>query len=140
MVNFIKKTIKEISDRASIFVKRNIIRILIVAGTFIILEISKSFPYVNIIPNVDFLIVGFTLLLSVLLLRVTIPNRAIILVVLCFFGVAAVVTIVELKDIAEMIGFIIFVLLSIMIIRQVFQERKQLKELDSPAHEKKNSF
>lgn len=132
MVSYIKKKIKEISDRVSIFVERNIIRILFIAGSFITLEIGKSFPYINLIPNVDFLIVGFTLLLAVALFRVTIPNKGIILVVLFFFFFAMLVSIVELNDIADMIGFIIFVLLSIMITRQVLQERKQLKELDFP--------
>lgn len=140
MVNSIKKKIKELSDKVSIFIKDNLIRILIILAIFISLEVSKSFPYVNLIPNVDFLIVGFTLFLSVLLFRVTIPNKGIILVVLFFFIVAMLVSIVELGDIAEMIGFVIYVLLSIMIIRQVFAERKKLKELDSPTNEKKNSF
>ncbi len=132
MFNNIKKKIKFIKDQISNFVEVNIIRILVVLGIFIFLEISKTFPYVNLIPSVDFLIVGFTLLLSVLLFRVTIPNKGIILVVLFFLVIAAFVTIVELKDIADMIGFIIFVLLSIMIFRQIFTERKKLKELDMP--------
>lgn len=131
MVNLIKKKVKSISDKVSIFVNKNIIRIIIILGTFIFLEISKSFPYINLIPNVDFLIVGFTLLFAVVLFRVTIPNKGIILVVLFFFIVAMLVSIVELNDIADMIGFIIYVLLSIMIIRQIFVERKKLKELDS---------
>jgi hypothetical protein len=132
MVTYIKKKIKELSDEVSNFVKKNIIRILVVLGVFIFLEVSKSFPYVNIIPNVDFLIIGFTLLLAVFLLRVTIPNRGIILIVLFSFFMAMVVTIVELNDIADMIGFVIYILLSIMIIRQVSAERKKLKELDLP--------
>ncbi len=131
MFSNIKKKIKEISDKISIFVNENIIRIVIVAGSFILLEISKSFPYINLIPSIDFLIVGFTLLLVVLLFRVTIPNRNIVLVVLFFLIIAAFTTIVELKNIAEMSGFIIFVLLTLMIVRQIFQERKQLNELDS---------
>lgn len=131
MFSNIKKKIKEISDKISIFVNENIIRIVIVAGSFILLEISKSFPYINLIPSIDFLIVGFTLLLVVFLFRVTIPNRNIVLVVLFFLIIAAFTTIVELKDIAEMSGFIIFVLLTLMIVRQIFQERKQLNELDS---------
>ena len=130
MVNILKKKIKEISDKFSIFVKENIIRILVVLGIFIVLEISKSFPYINIIPNIDFLIVGFTLFLAVTLFRVSIPNRSIILIVLFLFAIATLVTIVELKDIVEMIGFIIFVLLTIVVVRQIFLERRKLKELD----------
>lgn len=130
MVNNIKKKVKETQDKISIFVKENIIRILVVLGIFIFLEISKSFPYINIIPNIDFLIVGFTLMLAIFLLRVTIPNRGIILIVLFSFVLAMAATIIELSDIADMIGFVIYVLLSIMILRQVFAERKKLKELD----------
>ncbi len=130
MFKNIKKKIKFTKNQISDFVERNIIRILIVLGIFILLEISKTFPYINIIPNVDFLIVGFTLFLAVTLFRVSIPNRSIILIVLFLFAIATLVTIVELKDIAEMIGFIIFVLLALTIIRLIFQERKKLKELD----------
>lgn len=131
MVFYIKKKIIGIQNKISIFFKENIIRILVLMFVFITLEVSKSFPYLNLIPSVDFLIVGFTLLLAVLLFRVTIPNRNIVLVVLFLFGLAALVTIVELRDISEMIGFIIYILLSLVIIRQIFQERKKLKELDS---------
>lgn len=132
MVSFVKKKIKEISDKSSIFIKENIIKILVILGIFIVLEISKNFPYINLIPNVDFLIVGFTLLLAVVLFRVTIPNKGIILVVLFLFVLAMLVSIIELNDIADMIGFIIFMLISIMIFRQIFAERKKLKELDIP--------
>lgn len=132
MVNSIKKEIKEVSDKVALFIRDNLIRIFIVLAIFIFLEVSKSFPYVNIIPNIDFLIVGFTLLLAVALFRVAIPNKGIILVVLFFFILAMIVSITELNDIADMIGFIIYVLLSIMILRQVFVERKKLKELDFP--------
>lgn len=130
MVGRLKRKIKEISNKSSIFIKGNLIQILIVLAVFIFLEISKSFPYINLIPNIDFLIVGFTILLAVLVFRVTIPNKAIVLVVVFSFVAAAFFTIVELMDIADMTGFIIYVLLSIMIIRQVLRERKDLKNIN----------
>lgn len=129
MVARIKKKIKEISSKTSIFVKENLIQILLVFAVFIFLEISKSFPYVNLIPSVDFLIVGFTILLAVLVFRVTIPNKVIALVAIFLFVAAAFFTMVELMDIADMIGFMVYVLLSIMIIRQVLQEREDLKKI-----------
>lgn len=129
--NFSKKIIK-VLDNITSYVRQNIAQIVIIVGVFVTLEVIQSFPYINIIPNYQFLVIGFTLLLGVVLLRVSVSNKKIILLVLALFCIAIITTIFDIKRISDLIGFIIFVLLTIVTFRQIFQDRRKLKELDSP--------
>lgn len=131
MYTFIYKKIVKVSDQASSFVRQNLAQIVVIVGTFVVLEVIKSFPYINIIPNYQFLVIGFTLFLSVVLLRASITNKKIILAVLALFFLASVTTIFGIKSISDLIGFIIFVLLAIVIIRQIANDRENLKKIDS---------
>lgn len=130
MYTFIYKKIVKIFDDASISVRENLAQIVIIIGTFVFLEVIQSFPYINIIPNYQFLVIGFILLLSVILLRVSIPNRKIILIVLFLFATAALLSILDIKPIANLIGFVIYILLAIIIIRQIVNDREELKKSD----------
>lgn len=129
--NFSKKIIK-VLDNITFYVRQNIAQIVIIVGVFVTLEVIQSFPYINIIPNYQFLVIGFTLLLGVVLLRFSVSNKKIILLVLALFCIAIITTIFDIKRISDLIGFIIFVLLTIATFRQIFQDRRKLKELDSP--------
>lgn len=131
MYTFIYKKIVRVSDRISIFVRQNLTQMVVILGTFVFLEVIKSFPYINIIPNYQFLVIGITLLLSVVLLRVSISNKKIILAVLGLFFLASITTIFDIKPISDLIGFIIFVLLALVIIRQIANDRENLKKIEA---------
>ncbi len=130
MFTFIYKKIIKIYDQASIFVRANTTQIVIIVGTFVFFEVIQSFPYINIVPNYQFLVIGFTLLLSMVLLRVSISNKKIMLAVLILFFLAAIITIFDIKRILDLIGFIIFVLIALVVIRQIINDREKLKKLD----------
>ena len=130
MFTFVYKKIIKISDQVSIFVRANIAQIVIIVGTFVFLETIQSFPYINIIPKYQFLVIGFTLLLSVVLLRVSISNKKIMLAVLILFCFAAIITIFDIERILDLIGFIVFVLITLAVIRQIINDREKLKKLD----------
>ncbi|MGYP001568004184 len=131
MFTLVYKKIVKISDQVSIFVRANIAQVVIIVGTFVFLEAIKSFPYINIVPNYQFLVIGFTLLLSVVVLRVSISNKKVMLVVLILFFLAAIITIFDIKRISDLIGFIIYVLLVLVIIRQIINDRESLKKINS---------
>lgn len=131
MYTFIYKKIVKISNQTSVFVQKNLVQLAIIGGLFVFLEVIQTFPYVNIIPSYQFLVIGFILFLTVLLLRVTISNRRIIQAILILFFVASIVAIFDVKRISDLIGFIIFVLLALVIIRQIVIDRTKLKNIDS---------
>lgn len=127
--NFSKKIIK-VLDNITSYVRQNIAQIVIIVGVFVTLEVIQSFPYINIIPNYQFIVIGFILFLSIVLLRVSIPSKKIILAVLVLFVAASITTIFDVKPVSDLIGFVIFVLLAIAIIRQIANDRENLKKID----------
>jgi len=130
MYTFIRTKIISLTDIASNFIRENVAQVVIIVSSFVVLELIRSFPYINIIPNYQFLVIGFTLLLSVVLLRVSISNKKIMLAVLILFFLAAIITIFDIKRILDLIGFIIFVLITLAAIRQIINDREKLKKLD----------
>lgn len=130
MYTFIRQKIINITDLVSNFVRKNLAQVVIIIGSFVVLEIIQSFPYINIIPNYQFLVIGFILFLSVVLLRVSIPNKKIIFAVLILFVAASLTTIFDIKPVSNLIGFVIYVLLAIIIIRQIANDREKLKKPD----------
>lgn len=130
MYTFIRQKIINIADLTSNFVRKNLAQVVIIVGSLVVLEVIQSFPYINIIPNYQFLVIGFILFLSVVLLRVSIPNKKIIFVVLILFVVASLTTIFDIKPVSNLIGFVIYVLLAIIIIRQIANDREKLKRPD----------
>lgn len=131
MYTFIYKKIIKVLDRITFFVRHNLAQIVIIVGLFLVLEVIQTFPYINIIPNYQFLVIGFTLFLAVALLRVSVSNKQIILTVLVLFFAAVISTIFDIKLISGLIGFVVFVLIAIATIRQIFQDRRKLRKLDS---------
>lgn len=131
MYTFIRQKVIKLTDLTSNFVRKNLIQIVIIVGFFVFLEAIKSFPYINIIPNYQFLVVGFILFLSVVLLRVSISSRKIVFLVLILFALASLTTIFDIKPISDLIGFVIFVLLTLVVIRQIISDRENLKKIDS---------
>lgn len=130
MYTFIYKKIIKVSDQVVSFVRQNLVQVVVILGLFVVLEVIKSFPYINIIPNYQFLVIGFILFLSVVLLRVSISNKKIILALLALLFLASITTIFDIKPISDLIGFVIFVLLTLVIIRQIANDRDKLKEID----------
>ncbi|MBI4091591.1 MAG: hypothetical protein HY427_00060 [Candidatus Levybacteria bacterium] len=129
MFTSIYKKITNIFDRATDFVRKNTVQVVIIVSCFAVLELIQSFPYVNIIPRYQFLVISFVLLLSVVLLRVFISSKLINYVVLALFVISIFTAILDIEQISNLIGFVAFVLLSIMVIRQIFQDREKLKEV-----------
>lgn len=125
--NIFKKIIR-VFDRSTEFVRKNNAQVVIIVGTFAVLELIQSFPYINIIPRYQFLVIGFVLFLSVTLLRVSISNRLINYLVLILFVIAIFTSLLNIEQISNLIGFIAFVLLFIIVVRQIFIDRKKLKE------------
>lgn len=130
MYTFIRQKIINLTDLVSNFVRKNLAQVVIIVGSFVVLEVIQSFPYINIIPNYQFLVIGFILFLSVVLLRVSIPNKKIIFAVLILFVAASLTTIFDIKPVSNLIGFVIYVLLAIIIIRQIANDREKLKRPD----------
>lgn len=128
MYTFIYKKIVKFSDQVSAFVRQNLTQIVIIVSLFVVLEIIKSFPYINIIPNYQFLVIGFILLLGVILLRFSIPNRKIISGILFLFVIASFLTIFDIKPILDLIGFVIFILLLLIVGRKMILEKDDLRE------------
>ena len=130
MYTFIYKKIIKISNKISIFIRENLVQIVIIGGLFVLLQIIKSFPYVNIIPNYQFLVIGFILFLTVILLRVSISNKKITFIVLILFFLAALSAIFDLALISDLIGFVVFVLLTLVVVSQIVRDRGRLKKTD----------
>ncbi len=129
MFTFIIKKITKLFDSVTDFVRKNTAQVVIIVGTFAVLELIQSFPYINIIPKYQFLVIGFVLLLSVILLRVSISNKMINYFVILIFVIGIFTAILDIEQISNLIGFIAFILLFIIVVRQFFQDRKKLKEI-----------
>lgn len=128
MYKNLKKKIVTYTNIVIEFVRKYLVQIIIISGTFIILLLIRSFPYINIIPNYQFLVIGITLFLIVAFFNAFITNKNIVWGVLIFFAVAAIATIVGMTVIANVIGFVIFVLLAITTLREIIKERKEFKK------------
>ena len=127
MFKTIKKKIISVSDRVTSFVRNNIGQVITVGGVFILLEVIKSFPYVNIIPSYQFLVIGLVLFLTAIVFRDIISDKIITIMVISLFAGAAVVSIFEQSLIADLIGFIIFILLLFVALRGMISNRKFFK-------------
>jgi hypothetical protein len=130
MQTFIYKKIIKISNQISDFVRENLVQLAIIGGLFVFLEIIQTFPYINIIPNYQFLVIGFMLFLTVVLLKVSVSNRKIISAVLILFLFTPILEIFDIKRVSDLIGFVAFILLTIVIIRQIVIDREKLKKMD----------
>lgn len=127
MYTYISKKINKSKEKFIEFVRKNVSQIVIIGGVFGVLETIKSFPYVNLIPSYQFLTIGITLLLIVIFFKVFISNRNIVLTIISLFVIGILVAIFDQKILEDLIGFVIYVLL-LIILRQVFRDRKELKK------------
>ena len=123
---FKKKTIK-IKNKLVDFVHKNLVQIIIIGGTFIFLQLIKSFPYINIIPGYQYLVIGFMLFLAAIFFGSIFTNKNILTGALILFAIAPVMIIFEMKVISELLGFVIFMLITITL-RQVIIDRKEFKK------------
>jgi len=128
MYTFIKKKIIKISEQVTDFVRDNLVQIIIIGGSFVFLEVIKSFPYVNIIPSYQFLVIGFVLFLTALMFRQMISDKIISIFVIFLLAISVFVTIFEQTIISDVIGFVIFVLLSFVVLRGIASNRKDFKK------------
>lgn len=128
MYTFIKKKIIEVSDRVSNFTRDNLISIIIIGGCFVVLELLKSFPYINIIPNYQFLVIGFVLFITAILLRKVISDKVITITIIILFALAGIAIVFDQTVISDAIGFIVFILLSFMIFRGLVSNRHAFKK------------
>lgn len=125
-----KKKIIIITDKLTNLVKENLVQLIIIVSFIVFFELIKSFPYINLIPNFQYLAMGFMIFLTLVLFRVSIPNRSVVRVVILLFSLGAVVTIFEGTQIADFIGFVTFVLLTLIVIRSIASDREKLKEVE----------
>ena len=124
----IKKKIIRLQDNIVDFFKLNLVKIIILISVFILLQIVRIFPYVNLIPNVQVLIIGFIVFLALLIFQRSIPNRNVVWIAVGLFLIAAISTIFEQTEFADLIGFLLFVLLSLIVLRQIVSDRSELKK------------
>ncbi len=128
MYTFIKKKIIKISEQVTDFVRDNLVQIIIIGGSFVFLEVIKSFPYVNIIPSYQFLVIGFVLFLTALMFRQMISDKIISIFVIFLLAISVFVTIFEQTIISDVIGFVIFVLLLFVVLKGIASNRKDFKK------------
>ncbi len=128
MFKNIKKKIISVSDKITDFVHNNIARVIVVGGTFVLLEVVKSFPYINIIPSYQFMVIAFVLFLAAIVFRDIISDKIIIITVISLFAAASVVSILNQPLIADLIGFIIFILLVFVVLRGTINSRRTFKK------------
>lgn len=128
MFVYIQKKIKNTWDRLFKFVQENLVKLVIVGGLFVLLEVIQNFPYVNIIPSYQFLVIGFILFLIVILFREAFTNKRIIAFIILLFGISSIFAILDIRKISDLLGFVIFVLLILVTIRQIIFDRKKLRE------------
>lgn len=128
MFNRIKKKIIQLQDRVVDFFKQNLVKIIILISIFLLSQVIRTFPYVNIIPNIQFLIIGLIVFLGLLFFQKSISNRNVVWIIVGLLLVAAVSTIFEQIEFADLIGFLVFVLLSLIVLRQIVSDRRELKK------------
>ena len=128
MYTSIKKKIIQFQDIIVDFYKKNLVKIIILISVFILLEQARTFPYINLIPNIHFLIIGFIVFLALLFFQQSIPNRSVVWIGVGFLLVAVISTIFEQTEFADLIGFLVFVLLSLTVLRQIVSDRHVLKK------------
>lgn len=131
MFKYIKKKIIELIDRIITFFKDNLAQIIFLVFLLQFLMFAKSLPYINLINNFEFYIIGLWLFLSMIIFRVIILYERVLQIVLGLFIAAAIVTIFDQGLLADLLGFIIFVLLLLIVGRQILQERKDLKNISN---------
>lgn len=125
-INF-KKKIKGTKAALILFVKENFAQLFIICGVFVILQITRGLPYINLIPHYQELIVGLCLFLTIVLLPIFSSTKNLSWLILSFFVIGALTEMFGAKEISELIGFIVFILLAISL-RYIFKERKSLKQ------------
>ncbi|MBI5122571.1 hypothetical protein HZA75_01805 [Candidatus Roizmanbacteria bacterium] len=128
MYSFFKKKIDYFRNILTEFVRKNLAQVIIVGVSFSFLEVIKSFPYVNIIPNYQYLVVGFIVILIAFIFGILIPSKNIVKTIIFFFILASITTIFEIEMIENLIGFIIYLLLFFVVFREVIKRRKEFKD------------
>ena len=130
MFKYIKKEIINLSDRVINFFKENLAQVIFLVFLIQILLGAKTLPYINLIKNYEFFVIGLFIFLSLVIFRVIIPYEKMMQIVVGLFVVATVVTIFDQVLLADLLGFIIFVLLLMVVGRQILRERQDLKKID----------
>lgn len=127
MYKTFKEKINNLLERVILFTRNNLAQLSIIGGTFFFLEIIRTLPYVNIIPSYQFLVIGFILFLTGILFWKVISDNLIITIVTALFIMAAILTIFEVLELANLIGFTIFILLLFLSLRGLIINRKFFK-------------
>lgn len=133
MLQNVYKKITAVWNKIFVFVQENLVRLAIVGGLFVFLEIIQTFPYVNIIPSYQFLVIGFILFLIVIIFNEAFSNKRILFFITTLFAIASITAIFDLKRISDLFGFMIFVLLILVTLRGIIADRKKLKEEIDPS-------
>jgi len=129
MFTKIKKKIIEITDKIIDFFEDNLAQIIFLVFLFQILLGAKALPYINLVKNYEFYVIGLSIFLSMIVLRVVIPYKRIIQIILGLFTVAAIVSLLEQNAISDLIGFLTFVLLLLVVLGQILREKDDLKRI-----------
>ncbi len=130
MFTYIKKKIIETVDKIINFFKENLAQIIFLVFLLQFLLGAKTLPYINLINNYEFYVIGLFIFLSMVIFRVIIPYERVLQIVLGLFILASIVAIFDQTIIADLLGFIIFVLLLLIVGRQILREKEDLKRVN----------
>jgi hypothetical protein len=126
----IKKKITSSSDKSIGFFRKNLAEIIFLVFSFEILLAAKSLPYINLIKNYEFYVTALFLFLAMVIFRIIIPYRKVVQIILSLSVIAAILSILGNDSSANVMGFVIFILILLIVVKQIFEERKDLQKLE----------
>lgn len=127
MLEIIRKKIITFASAATNFFKDNLAQLVLLLILFQSLLILQDLPFINLIDNFEYYSLAFLLFLAMIFFRIAIPNRKVVYVVLIIFALAIFTTILDLKDVNTIFGFVLFTLLLFIVFRELVRNRQELK-------------
>lgn len=129
MFDKIKKKIKELYVRALGFFRTYLAHIVFLVFTFQLLSFFNTLPYFNIINKYYYYVFAILWILSNFLFKKYITNKRILITGVNMFIIAVPMAIIEVDFLSDILGFVAFILILTYVLRQVFSERKVLREI-----------
>lgn len=108
------------------FFKSYLPHIVFLVFTLQLLVAMGSLPYLNIIGKYYFYVAGILWVISVILFKEYITNKRILVLGLIALFVAIPFALIQIENVADIMGFAAFLFLLTFLIRQIFIERKDL--------------
>lgn len=129
MLDKIQKKIRRFYTQLFNFFKAYLAHIVFLVFTLQLLSFTSNLPYFNLVNKYYYYVFALLWIFSNFLFKRYITNRLILIFGIAMFFLAIPPALIELEFLTDIFGFAAFVLLFTYIARQIFVERKNLRNV-----------